>query len=181
MYKPVRVNKPKVFEPLSPEYALASLTDSEFIEASSPYVLWWSVDRTATKSSQDELDDVYGEKGSGDRKVIFKNPNRVYIMYELNPILIEMTRLGIQQIEEITLLINMDKFLEDNFINPQSGDVFRISYRMSEQKYRNVFYEVSSVVPVDLFNFQYLNWHLFASQTTKDYLTDTMKNFMDLL
>lgn len=178
MYRPINC---KVMEPKNPEYALASSLSADFIENQSPLMYWWSFDRTKTTATQDELDQIYGEKSSGDRKFTFKKPNRVYAFMEINPILIELSRLGIEQIEEITLVINVDDFLNRNFEDPKSGDVFRISYIVGEQKYRNIFYTVGSVVPFDIFNMKYLNWHIYAEQTPMNEVPDSIKNFMDYL
>ncbi len=179
MYR--RPNTVKVFEPKNPEYALCSSLTSEFIEAQSPLCMWWSLNRATTNASQDELDQVYGERGSGDRKFKFKKPNRIYLYLEINPIMIELTRLGIEQIEEITGVINVDDFLQRNFCDPQPGDIFRISYIISEQKYRNVFYTLSSLVPFDMFNMQYINWHLYAEQTPMQEVPDEITSFIDYL
>ncbi len=179
MYR--RPNNIKVFEPKNPEYALCSSLTSEFIEAQSPYTIWWSVDSTKSEASQDELDKIYGEKSSGDRLIKFKKPNRIYLSLEINPIMVELTRLGVEQIEEITAVINIDDFRNRNFEDPKPGDVFRISYVVSEQQYRNVFYTVSTLVPFDIFNTKYINWHLYAEQTPMNEVPDSIKNYMELL
>jgi hypothetical protein len=178
MYRP---NSAKVFEPRNPEYALASSIDGDFINASSPLVWWWSVDRTATVASQDELDHIYGEKSSGTALHTFKDPNRVYLFLEINPILIELTRLGIEQIEEVTTIANVDDFLNRNHASPVSGDIFRVSYVVTDQEYRNVFYTVSSVVPFDIFNMKYLNWHIYAEQTPMAEVPQSIKDFIGYL
>lgn len=176
-----RPNSPRVFEPRSPEYALASSIDSDFINAASPHITYWSMDRAATQASRDELDGIYGEKSSGDLKHTFLAPNRVYMYLELNPILIELTRLGIEQIEEITCVANVDDFLNKNHVDPRPGDIFRVSYVITDQQYRNVFYTVSSVVPFDMFNMKYINWHIYSEQTPMAEVPQVIKNYIDYL
>jgi len=178
MFRPTSA---KVFEPRSPEYALASSVDGDFIEAVSPLIMYWSLDRATTVASQDELDHVYGEKSSGDALHTFLEPNRVYLLIEINPILIELTRLGIEQIEEITAVANVDNFIKCNHVQPQSGDVFRVSYVVNDQEYRNVFYTVSSVVPFDVFNMKYLNWHMYAEQTPMAEVPQVIKDYIGYL
>lgn len=176
-----RPNNVKVFEPRNPEYALASTIDGDFINAASPMIMYWSIDRAATVASQDDLDHVYGEKSSGDTLHTFKTPNRVYMFVELNPILVELTRLGAEQIEEITAIANVDDFLNRNHLSPMAGDVFRVSYVVDDQNYRNVFYTVSSVVPFDIFNMKYLNWHIYAEQTPMAEVPQVIKDFIGYL
>lgn len=171
----------KTFEPKNPEYALASSIDGDLIEAISPLIVYWSFDRDATGASRDELDQVYGEKSSGDALHYFKDPNRVYMFVEINPIIIELTRLGIEQIEEITAVVNVDNFIKHNNIAPRPGDVFRVSYVVDAQNYRNVFYTVSSVVPFDVFNMKYLNWHLYAEQTPMQEVDQKIKDYIGYL
>jgi len=178
MYRP---NNARVFEPRSPEYALASTIDADFIRAISPLIYYWSLDRTATVASQDQLDTIYGEKSSGTALHTFKDPNRVYMFIEINPILVELTRLGAEQIEEITGVTNVDDFLLCNHTQPVAGDIFRISYVVDDQNYRNVFYTIGSVVPFDNFNMKYLNWHIYAEQTPMAEVPQSIKDFIGYL
>lgn len=177
-----RPQKPLAFEPINPEYALASSLTSEMIEATSPYILWWSFLRTETSANKDELDNVYGEASSktGIHNFALK-PIRVYLHLEINPIIQELTRLGVEQIESITIYTNIDDFLNLNSSPPKAGDIFRLSYIEKEQKYRNIFYNVSVVVPVDPFNFRHLNYQIYAEQTNLNDVPDHIKNFMNLL
>lgn len=179
MFRPQNV---KTFEPKNPEYLLADSLTAEMIEATSPYVLWWSFGRIETEAKQDEMDHIYGEASSQDGKFVYSaKPNKVHLRTEMNPILKELTRLGVEQIESITIYCNIAQFIYENNSNPKSGDVFRISYIESEQKFRNMYYTVSVVVPVDLFDFKYLNWQLYCEQQPMDQIPDYIKNYVSLL
>jgi hypothetical protein len=181
MYYPQRPVGPKVFEPTSPDYALASSMDAEYIQNASPKVLWWSFNFQANIDNMDELDKVYGEKSSKNGKDIFRDPKEVYCHFEISPIMLELTRLGVEQIEEVILFTNTDEFYNMNGYDPKAGDIFRISYVVSPEKYRNVFYTVGSVIPVDLFNFKYLNWRVLGQQTNMSNANNAMKNYINLL
>lgn len=177
-----RSDKIRVFDPDNPEYALASSMSSEFIEAISPLTLWWSVDRIATEAVRDDLDKIYSEKSSGTRKMIFKPPNRVYLSHEQNPVLVELSRLGIETLQELTLVVNIDAFMVDNKgIEPGMGDYCRISNLQSPEKYLNWVYQISTVVPFDWFNSRYMSYHIYCEQTPLNDAPDAIKNYIDML
>jgi hypothetical protein len=176
MFRPSDV---KTFSPYNPEYLLASSMDAEMIEYSSPKILWWSFDKTETIADMDELDKIYGESHLG--QDIFKAPKQVNAALEINPIMMELTRLGVEQIEEIILFANQDDFLLQNEENPKSGDILRVSYIVNEDKYRNVFYVVGSVIPVDLFNLKYLNWRILGQQTNMSQASQAIRDYMNQL
>jgi hypothetical protein len=177
MFRPTSVN---VFEPLSPEYSLASSIDAEYISYATPKIMWWSFDKTDTMSNMTELDKIYGESHVG--KDVFYEPNIVEAHLEINPIMMELMRLGVEQIEEVILFANTDQFYIKNASrDPKSGDIFRVSYIVNEDKYRNVFYTVGSVIPVDLFNFKYLNWRILGQQTNLSNASQQIKDYMNSL
>jgi len=178
MFRPKNV---KVFEPINPEYSLADAITAEIVEGISPKILWWSFDKTATVASQDELDKILGEKGSGDAKYTYTGPKEVFCFFEFNPIIWELSRLGVEQIEEISIYTNVADFLNRNNAHPKPGDLFRISYVKDETTYRNIFYTVSVVVPVDMFNFKHLNWRIYAEQQDLDAVAQYIKNYVDYL
>ena len=180
MFRPQKV---KTFDPLSPEYALVDSLTSEMIDAITPYVLWWSLLRNDTQQKRDELDTIYGEASSKDGKHVFvTTPTKVSLRLEINPVIKELTRLGIEQIHAIDIYCNIADFLNKNNIPPQPGDVFRISYinEQGQDIFRNIFYTASVIVPVDLFNLRYINWQIYAEQTPMDVVPDYIKNFQTL-
>lgn len=178
MFRPKEV---LLFDPKNPELSVADVMTSDYIRAMSPKILYWHFDRTTNRAAQDDLDSVYGEKSSGEAKDVFIGPKRVYMFIEFNPIIIELTRLGVEQIEEITCFTNIADFLDITGTLPKPGDLFRISYIQEEDKYRNRFYTVGSVSPRDLFNGKHLNYVLFSELTPLDHVPQNIKNFMDLL
>jgi len=179
MFRPQKV---KTFEPKNPEYLIADSLTAEMIEATSPLILWWSFAQADTISKQDELDHIYGEASTQDGKFVFTlKPSIVHLRTEFNPILKELTRLGVEQIESLTVYANISEFIEENGSNPKSGDVFRLSYIEKEQKFRNIYYTVSVVVPVDLFNLKYLNWQIYCEQTPLDSVPQYIQDYKTLL
>jgi hypothetical protein len=176
-----RVNKMKVFEPKNPEYALADAITSEIVEIISPKILWWSLDRTATQATRDELDEVYGEKSSDDSKYVYTGPKEVFCYVEFNPILWELSRLGVEQLEMINIFTNIGDFINRNGSHPKPGDLLRISYTRSETDFRNIFYEVSVVFPIDLIDFHHMNWQMYVEQTDLNTVEQRIKDFASYL
>lgn len=175
-YRPTKIN---MFEPRNPEYSLIDMMTSEKFTAYSPEIYWWSFikDGEDGAAERDELDKVYGEKSSAG-KVAYLGPFEVKAALELNPIVAEFTRLGLQQIEEIEAYGNvaaLDSYLKGNV--PKEGDIFRVSWIVTETERRFVFYKVANVTPVDPYNFRYINWHIHGEQTTLHEAPDSIKNF----
>ncbi len=177
---PFRPTKITMFEPSNPEYSLVDTMMAEKITAYSPEVYWWSQirDDETGAATRDELDKVYGEKSSGDGYINYIGPKEVKSILELNPIVAEFTRLGLQQIEEVEIYVNiaaMDYYLDGR--PPKSGDILRVSWIVTETQRRFVFYKVSNVTPVDPYNFRYINWHIHAEQEMLHDAPDSIKQF----
>ena len=164
MYRPTKII---MFDPTNGgELSLVDAMTSEKFTAYSPEIYWWSFikDGNIGAAPRDELDRVYGEKSSNG-KMAFLGPFEVKAALELNPIVAEFTRLGLQQIEEVEAYVNiaaMDYFLQGNI--PKPGDIFRVSWIVTEVERRFVFYRVANVNPVDPYMFKYVNWHISAAQ-----------------
>jgi len=175
-----RSTKLQMWDPKSPEYALLDSMVSEKFTAHSPEIKWWSFlqDNETGAAVRDELDKVYGEKSSGgkDAKRGYLGPFDVKAIMEINPIVKEFTRLGLQQIEEVETFANiaaMEHYLEGRL--PKPGDIFRVSWIVTETERRYVFYKVANATPCDPYNFRYINWHISAQQTNLFEAPDTVK------
>ena len=171
-----RPHASKVFEPENPEYALIDAVVQESFEKASPEIMWWSLNRELTEPTRDELDQLYGEKSSGDKLVKYAGPFRVYGHLEPSPIIQELTRLGVEQIWQIDLFMNVAAMLEyTRGRPPKPGDVFRATHIHPGDQREYKFYMVGSVLEVDLFNFKYVNWQVNAEQTTLADVPDEIK------
>jgi len=176
---PFRPTKPTLFEPRNPEYALVDAMTSERFTLFSPEIYYWSFlqDDEDGAAARDELDIVYGEKSSvGTEQYI--GPIEIKAILEVNPILAEFKRVGLQQIEEIEAYANiaaMENYLKGR--KPKPGDIFRVSWIITETERRFVFYKISNVTPVDERQFRYVNWHIHAEQTTLHEAPDSIKQF----
>ena len=174
-----RTTENKMFDSRSPEYALVDSMAQEKFTNYSPEVYWWSFirDKEPNAPYRDELDQIYGEKSStGSERYL--GPYEVKLVVELNPILAELTRLGLQQIEEIEIYCNiaaMSQYLKG--LVPKAGDILRVSYIVTEFERRFVFYKVSNITPVDPFNYKFINWHISAEQTTLHEAPESIKDF----
>jgi coenzyme F420-reducing hydrogenase gamma subunit len=176
---PYRSQSIKMYDPKNPEYSLVDAMTSERFTLYSPEVYWWSFirDNEDGAAIRDELDRVYGEKSSTE-KMAYLGPYEVKAAIELNPIVAEFTRLGLQQIEEVEAYVNIAAF--DYYLKgrpPKPGDIFRVSWIVTETERRYVFYKVANVTPVDPYNFRYINFHLHAEQTTLHEAPDNIKQF----
>lgn len=164
MYRPTN---PRLYEPTNPEYLLADVMTAEQYEIHSPEIKWWSMIREVDGGAErDELDEVYGEKSSPG-KLAYTEPYEVFGFVDINPILQELTKLGQQQINEIEFYTNIADFnLRSDGIMPKRGDIFRISWILTETERNYIWYSVANVTPVNPYNFKYVNWHINAEQTT---------------
>ena len=173
MFRPQNV---KVFEPHNPELSLIDLMEEEVFEATSTEIYWFCMNKSETEDRMDVLDAIYGATNSITKKS-FDGPYKVYGLLEINPILQELTRMGLEQKEEIDLIVNQASFysyLHDK--NPQMGDLFRISYLLHNDERKYTWYKVGSITPIDLFNFKYVNWMIHAEQTA---LADVSQEVID--
>jgi len=175
MFRPKRI---KVFEPTNPEYSLIDSMTSEVFENYSPEIAWWSLNRTETEANRDELSEVYGESKPSSK--MFDGPFPVAGAFEINPIIQELTRLGLEQIEEVDFYCNiaaMQEYTEGR--DPKGGDVFRVTWLETNSERRFVFYNVSNVTPVDIYNYRHINWLVNAEQTTLHDVPDEIKEFYE--
>lgn len=175
-----RPTKPNLFSPCNPEYALCDALVAEQYTINSPEILWWSLlrDGATGAAARDELDAVYGEKSSGDHKLAYAGPFDFRGFIDISPIVQELTRLGLQQINEIELYANIaatDVYLGGRL--PKGGDVFRVTWIVTETERYYVWYKVANVTPVDPYNFRYINWHINAEQTNLWDVPESISNY----
>jgi len=188
MFRPTEA---KMFEALNPEHSLVDAMTQEIHILESPELYYWSVIKPEKATAEnlpgsgdylDELDQTYGEKSSGDGKLMFRDPVRMYGKLETNPIIAELTKMGLAQIEQVELYINIALAHELLNESPKGGDFFGranlIRGMDGTLKKTYTFYEVGVVNPVDLYCYQYINYQLEAEQTSMDNIPDSVRNFL---
>ena len=166
-------NKPsnvKIFEPTNPELELVASMTAEIFEYVSPKLLIWIFDKEYNNKNMDAIDQLYGEKSSintqtGLTKAKFDGPFEFFARFEANEILALLSRGTDEQKEEIELFVNIMDFTERlHGLAPDSGDIIRLSYidalnkDTKKREFRHVFYEISEVLPIDLYNYNYVNF-----------------------
>jgi hypothetical protein len=176
MYRPQNI---KIFEPTNPEYTLVDIITAEEFEALSPKMLLWCIDRPKSEMSLDSLDLVYGENDK--EEMVYNGPYQIFGKLDFNPIITELKRLGVEQIEDIEIYVNIgDLNRRTDGRNILPGDIIRISYIKESDQFLHRFYEVSTVTPIDIYNFKYINWHLHLQQARAGILPDSIKNYTTL-
>lgn len=190
MFRPMT---PRMFEPDNPEHTLVDLLTTEMHQLESPEIVYWKVkmpdvvdaethrvDPTAT-NYLDDLDKVYGEKSSGDGLTKYYQPEQIFGKLDSQPIIQELLKMGLITKTEIDLYVNIAHIQDVLGRPPMGGDLFRITYLIrnpdGELKGYYVYYEVSTVWPVDLYNYQYINYQINAEQTNMSNVPDEIKNF----
>jgi len=180
MSKIFRPKNLKVFEPDNPEYTLIDHMTEEVFENYSTEIAYWVLNVTETDSDRDELDEVYGEGGGADQLRAYYGPYEVFGTLTINPIIQELTRLGLEQIEEIDFYCNiaaMENYLEGYI--PKAGDIFRTTWIQTNNERRYIFYNIANVTPVDLYNFRYINYLINAEQTSLHEVPESIKNYYE--
>lgn len=175
-----RPKKNQVFEPLNPEYSLIDAMTEEVFVNYSPELAYWSLNEPTTEASRDELDKLYGEKSSDTGKITYDGPFQVYGTLQINPIIQELTKVGLQQIEEIDFYVNiaaMAEYIEGRY--PKYGDVLRVTYIETDNSRRYVFYNIANVTPVDLYNFRHINYLLNGEQTMMADVPEEIRNYSE--
>lgn len=184
MYKPPKDVALKTYAPTNPEYGLVDLMVSEAFAAVSPEIYYWSFDAETTEQDMDEVDQMYGEKSSGDAVRDFTGPYQIDARIDFNPILKEITRLGMEQKEDIDIFVNIATVYEQLKKRvPKSGDIMRVSYIGRDPNDAHpanskpvTYYSVSVVTPYDLYNNRYTNLQIYAIQTPLNDIPDKIKN-----
>lgn len=168
----------KLFEPKNPEYMLASSIIQEAMEIASPHILWFAKDNAKTDSLLTELDTTYGEEASS--KKFFKPPVQLHGFLDVNPMIIELSKLGFNNLREINLIMNTMDILEKLGDMVKEGDVFRITFLRPGTTDENIFYSVATVLPADEFNHMYLNLMIGAEQTDLADVHEEVKSYFNM-
>lgn len=192
MYRPV---KPLGFDIDNPEHALVDAMTEEMHELESAEIIYWKLKKfsevqdelNATPSGGeylDELDKTYGEKSSGDATLRYEEPQKVSGKMEKNPIIHELSRMGLLTIEEIDFYVNIAHIHSKLETAPGDGDVFRVTFMIKDAngdlKDRYVYYKVSNITPVDLFMYQYVNYQIRGEQTNMvDVPSEILNHYID--
>jgi hypothetical protein len=176
MFKERPSNK-NLYEPKNPEYELANSFINELHEIVTPNILYFATDMAATMPTMDNVDLVYGETK---QKIKFFPPKKIDAFVEANPILEELTQMGLAQIEELNVIVSIDNFLTNIAQEPKGGDVFKISHMEQGKPQRDVWYTVTNALPINLFNWQYLNYIIHSQQTRMADVPADVKFYLNL-
>lgn len=180
-----------MFCPENSEHSLVDAMTEEVHMLESPEIIYWKLKKpedleenfeyTGGSNYLDELDKVYGEKSSGTGKLIHHDPVRIYGKIDIEPIVNELARLGLITKKEIDLYINIAHAHEKLGEPPKGGDIFRITYMIRDNKgdlkYKFVYYHISNVNEVDVYNYQYINYQIWGEQTNMMDVADIIKQY----
>ena len=178
VFRPTSLN---IFEPTNPEHATLDSMVQEAYEVNSTEIMWWCFKKTVAVVAQSSFEKMYGENVTPN-KGSFAGPYRVWANNVVNPIIMEVTRLGGQTVKDIDLFCGiaaMATYLKDSGGVPVSGDVFRITrLGLDPTKDREYdFYTVAHAWPVDMYNNRYTSWQIAAEQTDMSNVPEKIKNF----
>ena len=79
IFKENRPFKLNLYEAENPEYMLLNSFNDEYTEIVSPRILYWKLNRDASKQNQDKLDELYGEATQTN---VYEDPIEVYFLIE---------------------------------------------------------------------------------------------------
>lgn len=164
----------KIYDPENPEYQLASHYSQELFITVSPKILYWKLNHTLTNTNRDEVDDLYGESS---QKSIYEKPVQIYAKEEINPIIQELTKLGLEQKDEIILFTNIIDIHSRLGSPPKSGDIFRISYVVPGAPDMHKFYIVNRAIPdtATMYNFCFINYLIYGENTAMENVPEEIK------
>lgn len=170
-----------VFEPLNPEHGVLDSMIQEAYEVMSTEVMWWCFSKTVAEETRDSIDQMFGET-TVENVPAYSGPFRVWANNQVNPIIMELTRLGGQTIKDVDLFCGiaaMHQYLSGK--DPMPGDIFRLTRLGLDPKINREydFYVVSHAWPVDLYNNRYTSWQIAAEQTNLNDVPDIIKNYKD--
>jgi len=161
-YHPTNIDL-DIWDPLNYEHWLVDQESIDHIKINSPYILYWKVDHDETERHNDELSNLYQES---DQLVFYnKEPIRVYMYAEISPIIQELSRIGISELNEINLITNITDINEKLGRSPASGDLISIYFFQKDKKASQRFYTVVSASLSDLHLYRYLHLILNCEQT----------------
>lgn len=172
---PNRPTSIRVYDPESPEILTFNSIDQEFIKHKSPLILYWKYNYAQTKLNTDELGKLYGEAEESSYDI---EPITIYAIAEKSPILQELSRYGLTQIEEINFICNIVDIKERLGRDPEAEDLIRLSYLNKDQKHTHVFYKIASAVPVDDVLDYHVNYLINAEQVAMENTPDHVRQWL---
>lgn len=171
MFRPTSA---KIYDSDNPEYQLASHYSEEVFNRVSPHILYWKLNKELTDQSRDEVDKLYGESS---QKKAFDLPVRIYGHLEINPIIQELARLGLEQKDEVVLMLNIIDSNARLGQPPKEGDIFRISYINPGSSDIQKFYIVNRAIPdtATMYNFSFINYLIYGENTALEDVPEEIK------
>jgi hypothetical protein len=170
----------KMFDRNTPDYGMFNVWDSELIGIASPPIFVYEFDLTGSlKGKLSPLDPVYGEidmmdesglmaayrtgfDGTFDPGTVqageqFKMPIRTDAYYQESTWTQDLSRLGINEPEELNMTLNYHKMLSDLGRQIKIGDVVRT--------FRNKIYRVMDAYIADeTVGWNYIHWHMIVKK-----------------
>lgn len=165
----------KMYDPNNHEIWLGDELSKEHINIYSPPILWWKMSES-TYTDSDELDKIYGETQS----IIYQNiedPIEIIGHFEVSPIIEELGRMGLGEIKDFNLLVNISDIHERLGEEPKSGDLFAVGNMIKQNVMDYTFYMVSSIVETDFHLWRYVHYLINAQQTNLSNVPEKIKNY----
>lgn len=165
----------KMYDPTNHELWLGDELSKEHINVYSPPILWWKMSES-THTNSDELDKLYGETQS----IVYQNiedPIEVIGYFEISPIIEELGRMGLSEIKDFNLLVNISDIIERLGEEPKGGDLFAVGNMTKQNIMDYTFYMVASVVETDFHLWRYVHYLISAQQTNLSNVPEKIKNY----
>lgn len=167
----------KMYDPTNHELWLGDEISKEHINVYSPHILWWKMSES-TFDNNDELDKIYGESQS----IIYENtekPVEVIGYLEISPIIEELGRMGLSEIKDFNLLVNISDIIERLGREPKPGDLFAVGNMIQQNLMDYTFYMVASYVETDFHLWRYVHYLVNAQQTNLSNVPEKIKNYFN--
>lgn len=156
------------------EHALLSSFSDEFIQIQSPRIYYFRVDFKSTEQQTDDVSKLYGET----ENIIMFKPIEVFALVERSPVIEELTKIGLSNLSEVTLTVNIDDITSKLGDKPKGGDMLCIYNVNTQGKAFKNFYKVASATPSEMVNSRYINYNIFAEQTSLDDVEDDIRSYL---
>lgn len=156
------------------EHKLVSSMSDEFIQIESPRMYYFRMDFKKTKVNADETSQLYGET----EKQELLPGVEVFSLVERSPIIQELTRLGLSNIKDLNFIANIDDITARIGAAPNSGDYILVYSVNTEGKAFKDFYQVASVLPINITNSRYNDYLINAEQTSLDTVDDAVRQML---
>lgn len=164
------------------EHEFISSMGDEFIQIHSPRIIYFKLNSQKTFQETDEVSSLYQET----EIMHHYEPIEVFALKEASPIIQELTRLGLTQIMDVNLIVNVSDFekrlmsagfsREESY--PNSGDLMLINEVNIHGKSEKNFYVIASVVASDPVLNRETNYLINAEQTSLDNVPEDIRDFL---